>query len=79
MVCKCWIPFSSFFPGPQTGSKERPSSLKGPCQGPAFLPISPSSSKASCPNTGSLSPAASFPRLYLHNCAEQPVSDGNMM
>lgn len=47
MVCKCWIPFSSFFPGPQTGSKERPSSLKGPCQGPAFLPISPSSSKAS--------------------------------
>lgn len=38
MVCKCWIPFSSFFPGPQTGSKERPSSLKGPCQGPCFPP-----------------------------------------
>lgn len=56
-----------FFPGPQTCSKKRLSSPKGPCLSaldPALLPLflSPRSSKASCPSTGSLSSAVSFPR-----------------
>lgn len=37
---------------------------------PALLPLflSPSSSKASCPNTGPLSPAVSFPRPHAAAC-----------
>lgn len=76
MACKCLLLFflswtSDRLQGETFLSKGcLPRSALDPALLPLFL--SPSSSKASCPNTSSLSPAVSFPRPHLHNCPEQP-------